>query len=109
MSNLSSGTLPSEVVSDIGIKMNNLKAEIENLKNTKPPKDYTVDQVSNWLNSLKNNPDDKAIHILIKRIDIKNKTEINIQSTLKSVLCETGCGGSQHSLPKILFGYDFIR
>lgn len=93
MSNLSSGTLPSEVVSDIGIKMNNLKAEIENLKNTKPPKDYTVDQVSNWLNSLKNNPDDKAIHILIKRIDIKNKTEINIQSTLESVLCETGCGG----------------
>lgn len=93
MSNLSSGTLPSEVVSDIGIKMNNLKAEIENLKNTKPPKDYTVDQVSNWLNSLKNNPDDKAIHILIERIDIKNKTEINIQSTLKSVLCETGCGG----------------
>ena len=93
MSNLSSGTLPSEVVNDIGIKMNNLKAEIENLKNTKPPKDYTVDQVSNWLNSLKNNPDDKAIHILIERIDIKNKTEINIQSTLESVLCETGCGG----------------
>ena len=82
-----------EVVNDIGVEMNKLKSEIENLKETKPPKDYTVDQVSNWLQSLKNNPDDKAIHILIERIDRKNKTEINIQSTLKSVLCETGCGG----------------
>ena len=30
----------------------------------------------------------EAIHLLIERIDIKNKTEFNIQSTLNSVLCE---------------------
>lgn len=93
MNNLSSGVLPAEVVADIGKQMNKIKNEIENLKSTKPPKDYTVDHITTWLNELKNNPDDKAIHILIKRIDIKNKTEINIQSTLNSVLGEIGCGG----------------
>lgn len=93
MKNLSSGVLPAEVVSDIGLEMNNLKEEIENFKNTIPPKDYTVEHILNWLQTLKNSPDNKAIHILIKRIDIKNKTAVNIQSTLDSVLCETGCGG----------------
>ena len=93
MSNLSTGVLPSEVVADIGKQMNEIKSEIANLKSTKPPKDYTVEHIKNWLQDLKNNPDEKAIHILIERIDIKNKTEINIQSTLNTVLGKTGCGG----------------
>lgn len=84
---------PAEVMSDIGLEMNNLKDEIENLKNTIPPKNYTVEHILTWLQALKNSPDNKAIHILIKRIDIKNKTAVNIQSTIDSVLCETGCGG----------------
>ena len=92
MGNLASGVLPAEVVADIGVEMKTLKEEIECLKATEPPKDYTVEQIKMWLQSLKDNPDETAIRLLIKRIDIKNKTEINIQSTLNSVLCETGCG-----------------
>ncbi|MBO5449281.1 MAG: hypothetical protein J5994_08120 [Ruminococcus sp.] len=92
MGNLASGILPAEVISDIGVEMKSLKDEIECLKATEPPKDYTVEQITAWLSALKSNPDETAIHLLIKRIDIKNKTEINIQSTLTSVLGEIGCG-----------------
>ena len=73
--------------------MKALKDEIACLQATEPPKDYTIEQVKNWLESLKNSPNETAIHLLIKRIDIKNKTEFNIQSTLNSVLGKIGCGG----------------
>ena len=86
MQNLSTGVLPPEVVADMGAEMNALKAEIECLKNTEPPKDYTVEQITSWLETLKNNTDETAVRLLIERIDIKNKTEINIHSTLNSVL-----------------------
>lgn len=93
MKNLASGILSAEIVSDIGRQMQGIKEEIAHLKTTTPPKDFTVDQIKAWLQALKNNPDEKAVHLLIERIDIKNKTDINITSTLKSVLCENGCGG----------------
>lgn len=107
MQNLSSGVLPAEVVSDIGVEMKSLKEEIACLQATEPPKDYTVEQVKNWLEALKNSPDEAAIHLLIKRIDIKNKTVFNIQSTLSTVLGDIGCEGAQHILPEILFRYIF--
>lgn len=103
--NLSSGVLPAEVVSDIGIEMKTLKEEIACLQSTEPPKDYTVEQIKNWLEALKNSPDEAAVHLLIKRMDVKNKTEFDIQSTLNSVLGEIGCGSPQHILPEILFKY----
>lgn len=93
LGNLSTGTLPPEVVADIGKRMQVLKEEIACLQETTPPKDFTVDQIKAWLQALKNCPDDKAVHLLIERIDIKTKTDFNITSTLKSVLGENGCGG----------------
>ncbi len=105
MKNLSTGALPPEIVADIGAEMNALKSEIECLKNTEPPKDYTVEQITAWLETLKASKDEGAIHLLIDRIDIKNKTEINATSTLSSVLGESGCGGLQHIFPEILFHY----
>lgn len=107
MQNLSSGVLPAEVVSDIGVEMKSLKEEIACLQATEPPKDYTVEQVKNWLEALKNSPDEAAIHLLIKRIDIKNKAVFNIQSTLSTVLGDIGREGAQHILPEILFRYIF--
>ena len=93
MNNLSTGELPPEVVADIGQRMKNLKDEMDALRETEPPKDYTTEQIEAWLTSLKNAPDEKAVHLLVERIDVINKTDFNITSTLKSVLGENGCGG----------------
>ncbi len=89
MKNLSSAALPAEIIADIGKQMQGLKEEIAALQATEPPKDFTVEQITAWLNALKASPDDKAIHLLVERIDIKNKTVANITSTLKTVLGET--------------------
>lgn len=92
LANLSSGVLPAEVVSDIAAQMQSIKEEIVLLEATEPPKDFTVDQIRAWLEALKNTPDDKAVRLLISRIDIKQKTIFNMESTLKTVLSEIGCG-----------------
>lgn len=89
MRNLSSGVLPSDIVSDIGQRMTEIKDEIKALEATEPPEDYTVDTIRQWLNALKNNPDEKAVKLLIKRIDVsgdKNNNVFNIQSTLNTLL-----------------------
>ena len=93
LANLSTGALPAPVVADIGKEMQALQAEIECLQHTEPPKDYSVETIRSWLQSIKNAPDADAVHLLIERIDIKNKTVFNIQSTLKTVLGDIGCGG----------------
>lgn len=95
LANLSSGKLPAIVVQDIGEEMEALKAEIAALEQAEPPKDYTVSTVGAWLDSLKAAPDDKAIHLLIERIDIDNSgqketTDVNITSTLQSVVGKIG-------------------
>jgi len=75
------------------------------LREVEPTKDFSKTQIEVWLDSLKAAPDEKAIHLLIERIDVMTKRDFNITSTLKSVLGEIGCEGSQHSLPAILFWY----
>ena len=107
MKNLSSAVLPPEVLSDIGKQMQELKAEITALEATEPPKDFTTNQVYAWLESLRAAPDEKAVRLLVERIDINTKTEFSISSTLNTVLGETDCGGAQHILPSILFNFFF--
>ena len=92
LANLSTGALPPEVVSDIGAKMQKLKDEIEAIRASKPEKDYTVEQTTRWLESLRTSPDDKAVRLLIEKITVKNKTDISVTSTLASILCNIGCG-----------------
>lgn len=93
MDNLSSGALPPEIVAKIGKQMQEFDMQIKALKEAEPPKDYTIPQIKVWLQSLKKVADEKAVRLLIERIDIKNKAEISMTSTLESVLCENGCGG----------------
>ena len=101
MQNLASGTLPAEIVADIGTQMQTIKAEIAALEATKPPKDFTVDSIRAWLESIKAAPDREAVRLLIERMDIqaadkeKEKAAFNIQSTLKTVLSKNGCGGQR--------------
>ena len=90
MKNLSSGVLPAEIVSDIGQQMQNIKSEIAALESTKPPKDFTVDTIRMWLESIKAAPDESAIHLLIERIDAagnlkKEKTVFHMQNTLSLI------------------------
>ena len=95
MKNLATGALPPAVVADIGEQMQTIKAEIVQLQETTPPTDFTVGQIKAWLEVLKASADEKAIHLLIERIEAtpgETKTDFNMQSTLKSVLGEIGCG-----------------
>lgn len=92
MDTLASGAVNQTVIADITNEMETLKSEIESLKCRKPPKDFTFDCVSGWLEALKANPDEKAIHLLIERIDVKSTTDIRITSTLTSVVGKLGCG-----------------
>jgi len=64
MANMSAGELPSEVIADIGKRMKTLKDEMEALRETEPPKDYTTEQIEAWLTSLKNASDENAVHLL---------------------------------------------
>lgn len=93
LGNLSSGALPADVLADVGTRMQNLKEEIESLKTMEPPKEFTAPVVQSWLEKIKNHPDDEAVRLLIERIDVKNTTDFNMHSTLKSVVGKIGCGG----------------
>ncbi len=92
MHNMTNPDLPAEVVANIGKEMQRLLDEMAGLRDAQPPKDYTTDQIYTWLEALKNAADDKAIHLLIERIDVasaprkKEATDFNITSTLKSVV-----------------------
>ena len=76
--------------------MQAIKDEIHVLENTEPPEDYSVDTIFEWLSSIRAAPDEKAIQLLIERIDVsfeENKTDFRITSTLKSVLCRKMVAG----------------
>ena len=75
MQNLSSGALPPDVLEDIGARMQQLKKQIEMLKNTKPPKEYTVSTIRAWLSAIKAQPDREAVRRMISRIDIVQDRE----------------------------------
>ncbi|MCL2344030.1 MAG: zinc ribbon domain-containing protein [Firmicutes bacterium] len=92
MGNLKAGALPPKVVEAIGRQMQELQDEMDALRETTPPKDVTTDQITAWLEALKAAAAEKAFHLLVERIDVKEKTDISITSTLNSVLGEHGSG-----------------
>lgn len=53
MKNLMSGVLTPEVIKEINDRMTAIKDEIETLENAKPPKDYTMETILEWLDSIK--------------------------------------------------------
>ena len=95
MKNMMSGVLAPEVVKDINDRMTAIKGEIETLKNAEPPKDYTMETILEWLDSIKKAPDQRAVELLIKKITVSrenNKTDFKIESNLKSVCVEMVAG-----------------
>ena len=96
--NMSTGKLTGKVLDDVVAEMNALQAEIAALEKAEPPKDYTIETMGGWMESVKAAPDDKAIHLLVERIDVDNSgqketIEFNITSTLNSIVRKNGCGG----------------
>jgi hypothetical protein len=102
MNNLMNNSLPEVIASDIGKKMEQLLIEIETLKNLKPAKQKTSETITQWINSIKQSPDEEVVNKLVERIDVqktpldcpagnkKTKTEINVTTTLISVLGKNG-------------------
>ena len=86
--------MPDEIIQDLLTKLKNLKEEIKNLKNAEPPEDYTVDTIREWLNNIKQDPDEKTVHLLVESI-VAKKTEkeidFSITTTLKSFLENMSC------------------
>lgn len=117
LNNLSAGVLPPDVLKDIGERMQTIKAEIAELQNAEPPQDYSLETIKQWLDAIKAAPDEKAVKLLIERIDTENKenkTAFNIQSTLKTVLEIVVAGEGfveylKQYLPEILFKYYTIK
>ena len=93
MGNLKACIMPPAVVQEISNQLLTLQNEMDALRETPPPKDFTTEQITAWLGALRATSDEKATHLLIERIDIINKTDFNILSTLESVLGKNGCGG----------------
>lgn len=92
LSTLGSGVLPQEVIADIGEKIVGLKSELKKLQETPIPKDFTAQQISDWLKALRASTNDRqTVELLVERIDAST-TEINVTSTLISVVRNTGCG-----------------
>ena len=103
MLTLGSGALPKDVITDIGDKIVSLKNEIQALQETPIPKDYTVKQISDWLKALRASIDEQqTVELLVERIDA-DKTEVNVISTLASVVNNNGCGGPKYGVFKYLF------
>ena len=87
--NLSTSAFPADVVADISARMAAIKDEIAVLENTEPPEEYTSDAIIKWLQSIREAPDKRAIHLLIERIEVssdKKTTDIKVTSTLTSVV-----------------------
>ena len=95
MKNMMSSVLSPEVMKDINDCMTAIKGEIETLEKAEPPKDYTMETILEWLESIKNAPDQRAVELLIKKITVSrenNKTDFKIESNLKSVCVEMVAG-----------------
>ena len=88
MRNMSVMVLAPDILSDIHEKMKTIKEEIKVLENTTPPEEYSTDVILDWLKSIRTAPDSRAVHLLVKRIDVvsdNEKTDFNVVSTLESV------------------------
>jgi len=88
MKNLSAATFTPEIIQDLNNRMKALKAEIETLATAEPPEEYSTNTILEWLKAIKAAPDQRAVHLLIERVDVSSdqeKTDVNVISTLTSV------------------------
>lgn len=86
--NLSAATFAPEVISDLNNRLKAIRAEIITLETAEPPEEYTTSTILEWLKAIKAAPDQRAVHLLIDRVEVssdKEKTDINVTSTLMSV------------------------
>ena len=88
MKNLSAATFAPEIIQDLNGRLKTLKAEIEALETAEPPEEYSTNTILEWLKAIKAAPDQRAVHLLIERVEVSSdqeKTDVNVVSTLTSV------------------------
>lgn len=86
--NLSAATFAPEIIQDLNGRLKTLKAEIEALETAEPPEEYSTNTILEWLKAIKAAPDQRAVHLLIERVEVSSdqeKTDVNVVSTLTSV------------------------
>ena len=86
--NLSAATFAPEIIQDLNNRLKTIKAEIEALETAEPPEEYSTNTILKWLKVIKAAPDQRAVHLLIERVDVSSdqeKTDVNVVSTLTSV------------------------
>lgn len=98
--------IPKELVQDIAGKIVTIKREMEELEIREAPKDYTKSQIINWLDHIKEAPNETVARLLISKV-IANKKEVSIESTLTPQLIggDTPIHANWGLFPSILFGY----
>ena len=108
MKKLSTGAFTGKVADDICARMKEIQETIGVLQMAEPPKDYTTDEIRAWMKSIREAPNEKAIQLLIARIEAqKDPTAFNIESTLKAVGGKVGCGSAIAIFPPTLFRWFF--
>ena len=86
--NLSAATFAPEIISNLNNRLKAIRTKIITLETAEPPEEYTTSTILEWLKAIKAAPDQRAVHLLIDRIEVssdKEKTDINVTSTLMSV------------------------
>lgn len=109
METLSTGGLPVEIITEVGAKMSIIKKEIDELKEKKPPRDFTEKSIEGWLNGIRQSQSSEGVRLLIERIIVgkfeDGKTDACAFSTLTSVVSNIGGDTPIHCFPTILFEY----
>lgn len=82
--------IDKETIQEISAKIVKLKEEIKGMELIELPKDFTKKQILDWLEHIKEAPDDKVVSLLISRVEA-TKERLSIESTLS--LLDIGCGG----------------
>lgn len=101
-----SANLPEIVINVMAEKLTELKAEQERIKGLQPIKHYTPDDISCWLNTILEAPEDKLPDLLIEKIVVNSDT-VEFFSTLSNVVSNIGCEPPQPRIPTTLISVVF--
>lgn len=107
ISNFTKGVMPKEVMDMLSDKMQELRLEIDTIKNAEEPKDFSAQLISDWFNKVLSAEEVELPNVLVEKIVIKNNSA-TVVSTLNELLVgKIGCGDTHPSLYATFKAYIF--